>query len=156
LTNLLDSTGIVSSSVIPIVVNQGAVNLNVNTSGTSLVTVNSVTFNLTRSANIWTFAIGSIQRTDANVGTFSCIYGMQMDGSYPSAFGATPTLWGDTQAVLCAAALNNGVLTVPVTFQTVWLGVPSGAHTLAVVCQSSGANGVFNVSGNPALLSLGN
>jgi hypothetical protein len=154
-TTLADGTGIVSGAIIPLVVNQTAINLSIFTSGTALATVNSVSFTLSRAANVWTFTTGTISRTDVNAGTFTCTYGMQMDGIYPSAFGSSPTLWGDVTSATMAAALNNGALTVPVTFVTVWLGVPAGSHSLAVVCQSSGANGVFNVSGNPAVLSLG-
>lgn len=150
---IASSTGLHTASVVAFAP-AGALNLTVGTSGTTLVNVNVVSFQLTQPANILTWAEGGVLRTDANAGSFQCSVALQLDGQYNSG-SAYGDLSGDLLPIQIPAALNNSTFTCPYYTQIIWRNVPAGSHTLALTAQSNGANGVFNVSGSPELITLG-
>lgn len=127
---------------------RGAVNFSVSVSGPTPVTVNSITFTLARSSNVfmWTSALRGI----LSGGAGTCSMGVQLDGNYPSgASGMGLALQGDV------GTNASGTTTLgPFTLTQVWLAVPAGSHTLAVVGTTTGGS-TYNCDGLPNFFVLG-
>lgn len=151
---ILSAHGLASNAVVAYAP-AGPINVSVSTGGsTALISVNSVTFYLSVTTNVLTWANFIVFRTDANAGSNQVNVGLQFDGQYNSGspFG---DLSGDLFPINLPASLGNFAATLPGFQQILWRGVTPGTHTLALTAQATATQGVFSVGGSPALMTLG-